>query len=187
MANKPGEDDAIPVAKSLGKEDQALKDAQVAFFRKDVERLNAVLKNFIKISNAKAAFLITQGGVIVTKEGQVRGLDTDTVGALVSGAFAATKKLFEVFKEYDFNLTVQKGKHISLYIGFIPPKSLFTVAYDDTTNQGTIQLYAQETTKKLEAIFEGIARGGGDRSPDEQIGEDFTKGAGGALDSVFGS
>lgn len=185
MADTPDED--IPVAKKLSKDDQALRDQQLQFYTGDIKRLNAVLEAFLKKSNAKVALLITQGGHLVTKVGLAEKLDTDTVAALVSGAFAATKKLFEVFKEKEFNLTVQKGKKESVYIGMVSQKTLLTVLFDDSTTQGAIQLYATETTKKLLEIFDQIARGEGAKAgADEKISEDFGKDSGGALDNVFG-
>jgi predicted regulator of Ras-like GTPase activity (Roadblock/LC7/MglB family) len=187
MAGHPGGGEHHS-AKAFSKDDQALRDQQLQFYSGDVKRLNAVLDAFLKKSNAKCAFLITTGGHTVTKVGQVQGLDTDTIAALTSGAFAATKKLFEVFKEKDFALTVQKGKKESVYIGLVGGRCLFTVDFDDTTTQGAVQLYASETTKKLEEIFAAIARGeGAAAGADEKISESFGSESGGALDSVFGS
>ena len=189
MPDRPDDrtQDFIPSAKPLGKEDQALRDAQLHFYAGDVQRLNALLDAFLKKSNAKMAMLITLGGIPVTKTGAAEKLDTDTVGALVSGAFAATKKLFEVFKEKDFTLTVQKGKHESVYIGLVGGRALLTVLFDDTTTQGAVQLYATEASKKLDEVFDAIARGEGSGPGEgEKIDDSFHKESGGALDSVFG-
>ncbi len=179
--------DEIPAARPLGKDDQSLRDAALSYVNSgDVRKFNVILEAFLKKSNAKAALLIHTGGHIVTKVGMVDKLDTDTVGALVSGAFAATKKLFEVFKEKDFALTVQKGKKESLYIGLAGPKTLLTVLFDDTTTQGAIQLYATETTKKIEDYFAAIERGEGSGAGDDKIDDNFGSASGGALDNVFG-
>lgn len=186
----PGEErtDEIPAAKPLGKDDKALREAALSYVTTgDVKKFNGVLEAFLKKSNAKCALLIHTGGHIVTKVGLVDKLDADTVGALVSGAFAATKKLFEVFKEKDFALTVQKGKKESVYIGLAGPKTLLTVLFDDTTTQGAIQLYATDATRKLEELFAAIERGeGAPAGEDDQIADDFGDASGGALDNVFG-
>lgn len=183
------DDDDIPAAKPLSRDDQALRDQQLSFFRKDVERLNAVMKSFLKASKARCALLITTGGHVITKEGVADTLDTDTVAALVSGAFAATRKLFEVFGEEHFAMTVQKGKHESVFLGLVGEnKALFTVLFDQSTNQGTVQLYSNKAMEKLAAIFDAISRGeGGGAEADEILEEDFGDSAGGALDDVFGS
>ncbi len=184
----PGdEDDDIPVGKPLSADDQKLRDDQLNFFRKDVDRLNGVLAAFLKASKSRSAMLITTGGHMITKAGDSEHLDTDTVAALVSGAFAATKKLFEVFKEQNFTLTVQRGKHGSVYIGLVGARTLLTVLFDDNTTQGAVQLYATKATQKLESIFAAIARGeGGGPADDEHLKDDFGDAAGGALDNVFG-
>ena len=191
----PGDpmDETVPAAKALSaaklsKDDQFLRDQQLQFYTGDVKKLNAVLDAFLKKSNAKAAFLITTGGHTVTRVGQVDKLDQDTIAALTSGAFAATRKLFEVFKEMNFAMTVLKGKKESVYIGLVGGRSLFAINFDDTSTQGAIQLYAAETTKKLEEIFAVIASGkGAGPGADEKISDSFGKESGGALDSVFGS
>jgi predicted regulator of Ras-like GTPase activity (Roadblock/LC7/MglB family) len=181
-------DDNVPSAKPLSKDDQALRDQQLSFFRKDVERLNTVLKSFLKASQSKCAYLITTGGHVITKVGATDSLDTDTVAALVSGAFAATRKLFEVFGEKNFAMTVQKGKHESLFLGLVGTKAIFTVLFDEKTNQGTVQLYSNKAIEKLDALFASIARGeGGTPDEDEKLVDDFGDSAGGALDDVFGS
>ena len=188
MAENPNErTDDIPSARPLSKDDKALRDQQLQFYTGDIKKLNGVLDAFLKRSNAKVAMLITQGGHMVTKVGITDKLDTETIAALVSGAFAATKKLFEVFKEKDFSMTVQKGKHESVYIGFVGGRSLLTILFDETTTQGAVQLYAAETTKKLEEIYDAIARGEGAKpGDDEKIADDFGSASGGALDNVFG-
>jgi predicted regulator of Ras-like GTPase activity (Roadblock/LC7/MglB family) len=190
MAENPRRDertDEIPVARQLSKDDQALRDQALQLYTGDVKKFNQVLEAFIKKSNAKAAFLIHTGGHVNAKAGMTEKLDMDTIGALVSGAFAATKMLFRVFKEEDFALTVQKGKKESIYIGLAGPKFLLTVLFDDSTTQGAIQLYAAETTKKLEEIFAAIIRGDGAKAgADEKISDSFGKESGGALDNVFG-
>jgi predicted regulator of Ras-like GTPase activity (Roadblock/LC7/MglB family) len=185
MAQNPNDD--IPAAKPLSKDDQFLRDQQLQFYTGDIKKLNGVLDAFLKKSNAKVALLITKGGHTITKVGMSDNLDLDTIAALVSGAFAATKKLFEVFKEKDFTLTVQKGKRDSVYIGLVGGRALLTINFDDTTTQGAIQLYAAETTKKLDEIFAAIARGEGAKpGEDEKIDDDFGRKSGGALDNVFG-
>ena len=187
MAMNPNEE-AAAAAKAMSKDDKAIRDAQLQFYTGDVKRLNAVLELFLKKSNAKVALLITKGGHTVTKVGITEKLDLDTVAALVSGAFAATQKLFEVFKEKEFNLTVQKGKHEAVYIGLVGGRSLLTVLFDESTTQGAVQLYAADCTKKLEEIYDAIARGEGAKpGEDEKIADDFGTAAGGSLDNVFGS
>lgn len=190
MADKPDPEERtedIPVAKQFSKDDQSLRDSALEFYSGDVKKFNGVLDSFLKKSNSKCALLIHTGGHTITKVGMVEKLDTDTVGALVSGAFAATKKLFEVFKEKDFALTVQKGKKESVYIGLVGGRALLTVLFDDTTTQGAVQLYAIEYSKKLEEIFEAIAQGkGSGPGKDENISEKFSEESGGALDNVFG-
>jgi predicted regulator of Ras-like GTPase activity (Roadblock/LC7/MglB family) len=176
-----------PPAPKWGKDDQSLRDAQLSFFKGDVSRLDAVLKALLKSSEAKCAFLITTGGHMVTSQGDTAKLDTDTIAALVSGAFAATKKLFEVFNEPHFAMTVQKGKHESFYIGMVGPKTMITVLFDEKTNQGKVQLYATEATKRLEVIYTDIAEGRGAKpGEDEKLADDFGKSAGGALDNILG-
>jgi predicted regulator of Ras-like GTPase activity (Roadblock/LC7/MglB family) len=186
MANNPREDD-IPAARPMSKDDKQIRDAQLQFYAGDVKKLNALLDAFLKKSNAKVAMLITQGGHMVTKVGLTDKMDSDTVAALVSGAFAATKLLFRSFNENDFALTVQKGKKEAIYIGIVGGRSLLTINFDDTTTQGAVQLYAAETTKKLEELYAAIDRGeGSGPGADEKIDDNFGANAGGALDNAFG-
>lgn len=186
MAPNPKDDD-VPAARPMSMDDKALRDKQLQFYSGDVKKLNALLDAFLKKSNAKVAMLITQGGHMITKVGLSDKMDTDTVAALVSGAFAATKLLFRSFNEDGFALTVQKGKKESIYIGIVGGRSLLTINFDDTTTQGAVQLYAAETTKKLEELYAAIDRGeGAAPGEDEKMDDNFGASASGNLDNVFG-
>ncbi|MHC4922669.1 MAG: roadblock/LC7 domain-containing protein [Planctomycetota bacterium] len=183
-----GDDDEVPVAPlEWSQDDQKLRDDQLNFYKGDVDRLNTVLRAFLKHAKAKTALLCSTGGHTITVEGPKGELDTDTIAALVSGAFAATRKLFDVFGEKNFTLTVQKGEHESVYLGLVGGRCLLTVLFDENTTQGAVQLFATKATKKLEQIFEQIEKGeGAGPGEDEQIDDDFAAGAENALDDLFG-
>ena len=60
-----------------------------------------ILREFLKLSNAKCALLVDKEGHMITKQGVTRSFDMDTISALVAGSFAATKEMARLLGEVE--------------------------------------------------------------------------------------
>ena len=76
-------------AKKMSKNEK-LRHDRLTFYREDIDRIDKLLAEFLRLSGAKCALLIDKEGHLVTKRGELRTIDIDTISALVAGSFAET-------------------------------------------------------------------------------------------------
>lgn len=168
--------------------DRELRDSALVFYSKDIANIEHVLDAFLKKSGSRCALLIDQDGHMVTARGQTKGVDLDTISALVAGSFAATKALARQFGEEEFHALFHQGRAGNIQLSLVGERALLTALFDDATTIGMVRLYASEAAKRLTAVFKRKDQ----RDPEtegESLGEGadaFRNGTTGALDSMFG-
>jgi len=152
---------------------EQMRRERLVFYAEDVDKINAVLEEFLADSQARAALLVDREGHLVTKKGLTGTFDPDSLAALVAGSFAATRELAKLLGETEFSVIFHQGKNEHIHIGLASDRSLLVVIFDDRTTVGMVRVYCQELTNRIGEIFKSAAA------------ERKTKG-GGALDASFG-
>lgn len=163
-----------------------MRETRLVFYRDDIDRINRVLEEYTKLSKAKCQVLIDKEGHPVTQVGAQTSFDINTLGALVSGSFAATRAIAKLLGEQEFSLLSHKGKHDHIMLTLIADRCILTTIFDDTTTDGMVRLYGQEAQRKLTQIFKELAERK-EAPAGESIQEGFGQAAQSALDDVFGS
>ena len=162
-----------------------LRENRLVFYREDIRNINRILREFLKLSNAKCALLVDKEGHMITKQGVTRSFDMDTISALVAGSFAATKEMARVLGEDEFSILFHQGKTDNIQLSLVGDRTLLTVIFDDSTTIGMVRLYANETSKRLMEVFEK-ARNKTEIPPGEEIDDSFGDSARSRLDDVLG-
>ncbi len=165
-------------------DNQFLREDRLVFYRQDIRSINRILREFLKLSNAKCALLVDKEGHMITKQGVTRSFDMDTISALVAGSFAATKEMARVLGEDEFSILFHQGARDSIQMQLVGERTLMAILFDDRTNLGLVRFYAQETAQTLTQIFDDIAQ----RPPPEsapELSQDFSADAAAALDDLF--
>jgi predicted regulator of Ras-like GTPase activity (Roadblock/LC7/MglB family) len=162
-----------------------LRESRLIFYRDDVDRINRVLEEFLKLSGAKSNILIDKEGHPVTQVGTSTSFNVDTISALVAASFAATREMARLLGEEEFTILSHQGKKDHIQLTLIADRCILTTLFDDKTTIGMVRLYAQEAAKKLNALFQEMATR--KEPPAEQISAEFGSAAQSALDDVFGS
>ncbi len=166
-----------------------LRENRLVFYADLVRDVNRILREFLKLSNAKFAMLVDKEGHMVTRQGVTRDIDIDTISALVAGSFAATKEMARVLGEDEFSMLFHQGKTDNIQLSLVGNRTLLTVIFDEATTVGMVRLYAAETAKRLTEIFEkheSDARMNPHRAPPEDLSEGFVGSAKDKLDDLFG-
>jgi len=164
--------------------DAELRESRLVFYKEDIQQIDSTLRDFLSRSKSKAAMLVDKDGHLITQEGSTERADTDTIAALVAGCFAATREMARILGEEEFTALFHQGRKDNLQLSLVGKRTILGVLFDDTTTIGMVRLYAAETARKLTSLFKKL---GGRTTPDEEIGEGFTKEAANTLDSVFGN
>jgi len=160
-----------------------LREKRIVFYKEDVDRINEVLNEFLKLSDSKCNILIDKEGHMVTKAGSTGGIDLQSVSALVAGSYAATREMARLLGEDEFSVLFHQGRKDSIQLTLVGDRTILATVFDERTTIGMVRLYAKEASEKLEEIFRAIierpARQG------EELGQDFGESAKGALDFFF--
>ena len=161
---------------------ERLRHDRLTFYKEDIERIDRLLAEFLRLSGAKCALLIDKEGHLVTKKGEVRTVDMDTISALVAGSFAATKEMARLLGEQEFTALYHQGTRDNIQLGLVGDRTLLTILFDDRTTVGMVRLYANETSKKLTEIYrQAMTR----EEPDQQLEEDYGSSARKKLENLF--
>ena len=166
-----------------------LRHNRLVFYEDLIRDVNRVLREFLKLSGAKCAFLIDLEGHMVTRQGATTDLDVDTISALVAGSFAATKEMARLLGEDEFSVLFHQGKVDNIQLSLVGNRTLLTVIFDDSTTVGMVQLYASQTSKRLTELFEkqDEADANGTAPADRpDLSEGFVGTAKDKLDDLFG-
>ncbi|MEK7271047.1 MAG: roadblock/LC7 domain-containing protein [Planctomycetota bacterium] len=165
--------------------DNALREAQVSFYKEDMDRLDHFLDEFLRKSRAKSALLVDRSGHPITRKGFVQDLDVETVSALVAGSFAATREMAKLLGEKQFTFMFHQGERDNIQLSVVGERAILAVIFDDRTNLGLVRIYTDEVATKLTGIFSEIEkRPAGSVSP-PPIEGDFGASAGDRLDDLF--
>jgi predicted regulator of Ras-like GTPase activity (Roadblock/LC7/MglB family) len=159
-----------------------LRHDRLTFYKDDVDRIDKLLAEFLRLSGAKCALLIDKEGHLVTKRGELHTIDIDTISALVAGSFAATKEMARLLGEEEFTAMFHQGERDNIQLSLVGDRTLLTILFDDRTTVGMVRLYASETAKKLADIYtDAMNRKGDDPGLGEAYGSDAKK----TLDKLF--
>ncbi len=158
------------------KSDQRLRQERLVFYKDDIEKIDKVLAEFLRLSGAKCALLVDKEGHMVTRQGDVKSINMDTISALVAGSFAATKEMAKLLGEEHFSALFHQGERDNIQLSLVGDRTLLTIMFDDRTTVGMVRLYANEACKKLCLIFQE-AEANKDRPPSDEV----------ELDSGYGS
>jgi len=130
-----------------------LRSDRLSFYKEDIEKIDKLLAEFIRLSGAKCALLIDKEGHLVTRRGEVRSIDMDTISALVAGSFAATKEMARLLGEEEFTALYHQGTRDNIQLSLVGDRTLLTILFDDRTTVGMVRLYAAETAKKMTEVY----------------------------------
>ncbi|MHC4662853.1 MAG: roadblock/LC7 domain-containing protein [Planctomycetota bacterium] len=166
------------------KDSANLRDKRLIFYQADIDKINKVLEEFLKLSDSKANLLIDKEGHLVTKAGHTESYDMSTVSALVAGSFAATREMARLLGEDEFSLLFHQGKRDNIQLTLIGDRTIMATIFDERTTIGMVRLYAKEAANKLAKVFEEIGTRVGEAG--EELADDFSSEAEGRLDEFFG-
>jgi predicted regulator of Ras-like GTPase activity (Roadblock/LC7/MglB family) len=160
-----------------------IRERRLVFYKDDVDKINAILKEFLSLSDSKCNMLIDKEGYMVTKCGTTEDFDIQAVAALVAGSYAATREMARLLGEEEFSVLFHQGKRDNIQLTLIGDRTILATVFDERTTIGMVRLYAKEASEKLTKIFEDI--GSRDDDGTSALGKEFSESAKTQLDSFF--
>lgn len=147
-----------------------------------MERLHTELDAFLELSKARCTLLIDRDGHLVTRRGEAFNTAEDTISALVAGSFAATSEIARLLGESEFSVMFHQGQRDSIQLQLVGGRTLMAVLFDERTNLGLVRFYAQETSSRLEVIFDEILA----ENRSVELEDGFSSEGNAALDEMLG-
>ena len=161
--------------------DSKLRQQRLVFYEQDIERLQTELDAFLELSKSRCVLLIDRDGHLVTRRGESFNTSEDTISALVAGSFAATCEIAHLLGETEFSVMFHQGQRDSIQLQLVGDRTLMAVLFDDRTNLGLVRFYAQETSTRLDAIFEQILS----ENRSSELEDGFSEQGSAVLDQLF--
>jgi predicted regulator of Ras-like GTPase activity (Roadblock/LC7/MglB family) len=153
----------------------------MVIFDDQLAQINTLIGRLLKEADAKCALLLSRDGRSIAKQGFTRTMNTDQLGALVAGAYSATKGVAEIIGEPEFSVMFHQGKHEHINIMLVDPKTLLVVSFDDRTTVGMVRLVSKALSERLSEIMGQIYE---NPTEEEELGS--LDEIDGSLDDVFG-
>jgi len=159
-----------------------MSDDSLIIYEEEIATIDELLKKLIKGAEAKCALLVDKDGHLITRQGFTHTLDTTALAALLAGSFASTKEIAKLVGEPEFSVLFHQGKKDHIHMSIVGERSILVVIFDDRTTIGMVRLYAKESAKELNNVFQSIV----DRKqPEEGISDDFSDKTQERLDDIF--
>lgn len=163
--------------------DEFLRRGRLVYYQEDIEQIERLLMEFLKLSNSKGIFLVDKEGHLVTQKGMSDSISGENLSALVAGSFAATKEIAKMIGEAEFSFILHQGKRDHIQMSRVSDRAILAIVFDEKTTTGMVTLYSGELAGKIEKIFEIASKKV--RVKQEQVGRDFTDSAKDRLDDLF--
>jgi len=118
-------------------------------FPEDIDRLNAVLGQLVNKANLLLAVLINKDGRLLTNQGSLEHIDTQSLAALVAGNSASTLAIANLMGETEFSTMYHQGKDKNIYIALVDENTFIALVFDDRTNIDRVKVFARQFDRQL--------------------------------------
>jgi predicted regulator of Ras-like GTPase activity (Roadblock/LC7/MglB family) len=115
----------------------------------DIQRLDAILREFIASTDSTTALIIDKGGFLITHQGDSVEFDLTTIAALASGAFLANQTIAGLVNEPNFNSIYQQGENFSMFAMNVDEHCLLVVIFKSHSGVGVVKYYATAAVNRI--------------------------------------
>jgi predicted regulator of Ras-like GTPase activity (Roadblock/LC7/MglB family) len=112
-----------------------------------------VLTGLLRESGALTVMLITKQGSVVAEAGNISGLNSTAMAALVAGMFSATREVARLVGEDQFSILLQQGERRHIHISLVAAESMMIIVFEDQNRTGMIRHSARKASEKLAVLL----------------------------------
>ncbi|MEZ0228764.1 MAG: roadblock/LC7 domain-containing protein, partial [Planctomycetota bacterium] len=80
------------------------------FYEDDIAKIDRALVTYRRSTRSQCTFLIDVDGHLVTKVGELQGVNTETISALVAACYASTREIARLIGEEEFTTLAHQGR-----------------------------------------------------------------------------
>lgn len=126
-------------------------------YPQDVEKLGALLREYIANARVRCAFLTNKEGLLLSCEGATDAIDTVSVAALVTGSFNATVTIANLIGEAEFTTMFHRGKKKHIHIALVDQERYLASVFDNATTVQKVGYYASRCGKALREYLQSMS------------------------------
>ena len=128
------------------------------------QQMEALLAGLLQKAEALAVFLCDRGGNILAQHCAQNYHQEDTIAALASGSFYATRVLAELLGEAEFRQCIHQGSETGMYMQSLSCDLMMLVVFGKESNPGLVKLYGSEVCREIDRLASRdrvLTQGGG--------------------------
>src|SRR5262245_60648071 len=122
--------------------------------RNDRARVDKMLAEYLKTTNAICVLLVDRYGELVTVQGNTTTLEMDIVSALIAGAAEVSHQMAKALKKDEFSIIFHEGARDNVQIQLVGKWLILGVVFDSAATLGMVRLYAKNLVVQLETLFQ---------------------------------
>jgi len=127
-----------------------------AFEHQDSRRIDAVLREFLRESNARCALIVDRNGQLITTAGEAPEFDPTAFASLAAADFSANDQLASMIGENEFSSLFHQGEKESMFLADVARRVIFVALFDNRATLGLVRLKARATLRELGEVFRAL-------------------------------
>lgn len=155
-----------------------------SFREEDAKKINAILAEFLRESNARTALIVDRSGQMITTSGEPPHFDPTAFASLTAADFSANDQLAKMIGEPEFGSLFHQGEKESMYLADIARRVILVVLFDNRTTLGLVKLRVKNAVLELNKVFESMFSQDGVKGTKVETG--FLGEAEDEIDKLFG-
>ncbi len=138
------------------------------FYPEDLEKVDAILGQYLKTANARSAMLVDRSGRMVAGCGTTA--EAPRFASLAAAAFEAAEVMMRLLGREGAAIRVYEGRALAIEMTMVGERTLLATAFDEMTTLSMVRLHEAQVRAKLRAVMDEIAVR---KSEAESISRDF--------------
>jgi predicted regulator of Ras-like GTPase activity (Roadblock/LC7/MglB family) len=126
----------------------------------DVRRIEQLLSRLVSDTQTRCALLVDRAGRLLSRVGQVEGLDETAFASLASAGFAASDQLAALLGENEFSSLYHHGAQRSMFLADVDGTAILAVLFDTRTTLGMVRIKTKSLLPLFTESLRRITRGG---------------------------
>jgi predicted regulator of Ras-like GTPase activity (Roadblock/LC7/MglB family) len=122
----------------------------------DVAKLDGVLEDFLKKTEAELTVVIDRGGNAISQFGDMDVTDVTIIAALAAGSFAATRELARRIGELEFNALYHQGNGSHIFMNSVDEDTIMITVFDGRTTVGLVRFYSASAAQRVAEILKSL-------------------------------
>ena len=155
-----------------------------SFHEEDATRIQVILNDFLRESNARTGLLVDRTGQMVAIVGESPEFDPTAFASLTAADFSANDQLAKMIGEAEFGSLFHQGEKESMYLADVARRVILVVLFDNRTTLGLVKLRVKSAVGELNRVFEDMFNRTGTTQP--KVETDFLGDAEDEIDRLFG-